>query len=130
MFKTIEQIKAAKSAELVVFYNSHNADKPVKKFADRATAEKRCAALLPAKAAPDVAAVVAKSKKTLTKAPAAKKVAPVVEKAANAAGVSASWANPATHAARTTRNSLRHQQHSRPSRRRQQRGRRGRRPPG
>jgi hypothetical protein len=39
------QITAATTAELVAFYNTH-ADKPVKKFADRATAEKRVAALI------------------------------------------------------------------------------------
>lgn len=38
-------IKTAKTAELVAFYNEH-ADKPVKKFVDRATAEKRVAALI------------------------------------------------------------------------------------
>lgn len=37
--------KTAKTAELVAFYNAY-ADKPVKKFADRATAEKRVAGLL------------------------------------------------------------------------------------
>lgn len=42
--KTID-ITTAKTAELVAFFNAH-AEKPVKKFADRATAEKRVAALL------------------------------------------------------------------------------------
>lgn len=44
--KSVADIQAAKTAELVAFYNEHNADKPVKKFADRATAEKRCIDLL------------------------------------------------------------------------------------
>jgi hypothetical protein len=42
--KTID-ITTAKTAELVAFFNAH-AEKPVKKFADRATAEKRVAALI------------------------------------------------------------------------------------
>lgn len=45
MFNTIEEIKAAKTADLVAFWNAKS-DKPVKKFADRATAEKRCISLL------------------------------------------------------------------------------------
>lgn len=40
-----EQIAAATTAELVAYYNSH-ADKPVKKFADRKTAERRVIALI------------------------------------------------------------------------------------
>lgn len=47
MFNTVEEIKAAKTAELVAFWNAKS-DKPVKKFADRATAEKRCISLLAA----------------------------------------------------------------------------------
>jgi hypothetical protein len=43
---TVAQIQTAKTAELVAFYNLHNADKPVKKFSDRATAEKRCIDLI------------------------------------------------------------------------------------
>lgn len=38
-------IKTATTAELVAFYNDH-AEKPVKKFADRKTAERRVAALI------------------------------------------------------------------------------------
>lgn len=44
--KSVADIQAAKTAELVAFYNAHNEEKPVKKFADRATAEKRCIDLL------------------------------------------------------------------------------------
>ena len=44
--KSVADIQAAKTADLVAFYNSHNDEKPVKKFADRATAEKRCIDLL------------------------------------------------------------------------------------
>ena len=39
---TVAQVQAAKTAELVAFYNRHNPEKPIKKFSDRATAEKRC----------------------------------------------------------------------------------------
>lgn len=39
------EISTAKTAELLAFYNEHAA-KPVAKFADRKTAEKRVAALL------------------------------------------------------------------------------------
>lgn len=45
-FTTIEQIEAAETKDLIAFYNSVNPSKPVKKFADRATALKRCSALL------------------------------------------------------------------------------------
>lgn len=40
-------IKSASAAELVAFFNAHS-EKPVKRFADRATAEKRVAALMAA----------------------------------------------------------------------------------
>jgi hypothetical protein len=45
---SVELVKAAKTADLVAFYNSQNPTKPVKKFVNRATAEARCIALLPA----------------------------------------------------------------------------------
>jgi hypothetical protein len=55
---TVAQVKAAKTSELVSFYNKHS-EKPVKKFADRAIAEKRVidlidtlAAQAPAEVAP------------------------------------------------------------------------------
>lgn len=54
MFKTVEEVKAAKTGDLVAFWNE-KADKPVKKFADRATAEKRCISLLAALEAIDSA---------------------------------------------------------------------------
>lgn len=41
----VKTAKTAKTAELVAFYNAHAA-KPVKKFADRKTAEQRVAALI------------------------------------------------------------------------------------
>lgn len=39
------EVNTASTAELVAFYNKHS-EKPIKKFADRATAEKRCQAIL------------------------------------------------------------------------------------
>lgn len=41
-------VKTAPTAELVAYYNAHSGKSPIKKFADRQTAEKRVAALLPA----------------------------------------------------------------------------------
>lgn len=47
----IEDVASAKTAELVTFYNAHNVEKPVTKFSDRKTAEKRVIALIEALAA-------------------------------------------------------------------------------
>lgn len=43
-------VKTATTTDLVEFYNKHS-DKPIKKFADRAAAEKRCQAIIDALAA-------------------------------------------------------------------------------
>ena len=45
-FTTVAQIESAETKDLIVFYNSINTEKPVKKFADRQTAIKRCSALI------------------------------------------------------------------------------------
>lgn len=45
--KTIEDVQSASTADLVAFYNSRNPTAQIKKFADRKTAERRCALLLP-----------------------------------------------------------------------------------
>jgi hypothetical protein len=42
----IAQIKHARTSELVDFYNSKHPEKPIKKFVDRATAEKRIITLI------------------------------------------------------------------------------------
>lgn len=55
---TVADVKAAKTAELVAFYNA-NSEKPVKKFTDRATAEKRVIDLLD-----DIAEKAAKAQKS------------------------------------------------------------------
>jgi hypothetical protein len=41
-------VKTASMGELVAYYNAHSGKSPIKKFADRATAMKRVAALVPA----------------------------------------------------------------------------------
>jgi len=42
-------VSKATTAELVNYFNAHSGKSPIKKFADRKTAEKRVAALVPAK---------------------------------------------------------------------------------
>ena len=54
-------VKTATTAQLVAFYNEH-ADKPVTKFRDRATAEKRCQELLDLDTANEAAPVEAPAK--------------------------------------------------------------------
>lgn len=44
-FANVEAIRAAKTTELVAFWNEHN-EKQITKFADRLTAEKRCEGLM------------------------------------------------------------------------------------
>ncbi len=44
-------VTTAKMNELVAYYNAHSGKSPIKKFADRKTAEKRVAALVPTKKA-------------------------------------------------------------------------------
>lgn len=86
-----KQISAAKTAELVAFYNANCAvagKKPVSKFADRKTAEKRVAELVAALPTP--------------KAP--RKVATVNPGAAKQ--IAASWKDPEVFAARITRNNV------------------------
>jgi len=97
---TTEQIKSAadvakaKMPALVEFYNA-NASKPVKKFADIATARKRCAALFPKEAAP-------------AKAKPAKAAAPKEPKAPadRSAAIAASWLRPDVAAKRIERTSV------------------------
>lgn len=54
---TIKNLESLSSKELVELFNKY-ADKPVKKFADRATALKRVAAVLPVKNEPKAKKVV------------------------------------------------------------------------
>lgn len=75
-------ISTATTAELVAYFNKHSA-KPVKKFADRKTAERRVAALMV----------------TLPKAPA-KKASPAKDRGE---AIAASWQDKRVAAARATR---------------------------
>lgn len=83
--KTID-ITTATTAELVAFWNAH-AEKPVKRFADRKTAERRVAALI----------------ETL-----APKVSKKAAKAPNrSAAIAASWRDPRTAQLRAQRHAVR-----------------------
>jgi hypothetical protein len=134
--KNLKDIQAATTSELVAFYNLHNAEKPIKKFADRPTAEKRVLALVEAveleEAAKNVKAEVKpvivraqaqEQSKTVTKQlvdaleadePKTKEKPDADEKkstwtkgrASNAAGVAASWADPSVVAARLQRDGV------------------------
>lgn len=78
---TLSSLSSASTSELVAYYNER-AEKPVKKFADRATAEKRVRPFLEADAA-------TAPKRTLSEA------------------IAASWTRPDVAAARSTRNAVR-----------------------
>lgn len=79
-------VSTATTAELVAFYNEHNADKPVKKFADRKTAERRVSALL---------ATVKPVRKVAAKS------------SDRSAAIAASWTDKKVAAARATRHGVR-----------------------
>ncbi len=93
-------VKTATTAELVAFYNA-NAFQPVKKFTDRATAERRVTALL------DAADSVDNSVLAMVGLPTVEKRQPAVKRAAasatRSAGIAASWKNPQVAAARAER---------------------------
>lgn len=80
-------VSTATTAELVAFYNEHNADKPVKKFADRKTAERRVSALLATTGKP--------VRKAAAKSPD------------RSAAIAASWTDKKVAAARATRHGVR-----------------------
>jgi capsule polysaccharide export protein KpsE/RkpR len=126
------EISATKTADLIAFYNKNvPAEKAVAKFTNRATAEKRIAALVASlqektaakvKAAATVEQLPAKPAKPANVKAAAKTAAPksaeletaiealkasaeaaVKVRKSNAAGISASWADPEVRDARLTR---------------------------
>jgi hypothetical protein len=123
------EISATKTADLIAFYNKNvPAEKAVAKFTNRATAEKRIAALvaslqektaakvkaaatvkqLPAKpanvkAAAKTAAPKSAELETAIEALKASAEAAVKVRKSNAAGISASWADPEVRDARLTR---------------------------
>lgn len=103
-------LKAAPMTELVKLFNDNCAAKglkPVKKFADRKTAERRVAEVM------GMAESKAKPKAEKAKpAPAAKPAKPKAEKAprdpdARAVSIARSWTDPAVRAARTERTQVR-----------------------
>lgn len=91
---TRANIGSASLSDLVAQHNALS-DKPVKKFSDRKTAERRVLALLDAASTRKVRTPKAKA----DKAPAAP--------ADRSAAVAASWANPEVAAARAARHSVR-----------------------
>ena len=132
-YTNAKQIEQAETKDLITFYNKHNAEKPVKKFADRATAVKRCIALVEllnddAKAKAAKAASKAKAKaeaepktnpwpftavgtlSTTKPKHAAEEKKPKEQKAhssgSNAVGVASSWNDPKARAARVKRDAV------------------------
>lgn len=96
VMKTID-VKAAKTGDLVTFYNAHvkkidAGATPIKKFADRATAEKRVTELMKA--------INPSKKKDKTSAPKKERAGSIAE------GVKASWANETVAAARAVKNKV------------------------
>lgn len=111
---TKADIKKASTAELLAFYNANSGREPVKRFADRATAEKRVRFLLdrpgdgdsPAAEPVKAAAQDAKPSKPVAqraKKPAAQKD-PVATHEKRASSISKSWKDPDTAASRSARN--------------------------
>ena len=115
-------IQAAPTKTLVTFYNIHSGRKAIKKFADRATAEKRVAALIADNAelevvlldgldargelAADAKVVEAQAPKKAPKKAPSQPADPESTAAKISAGVARSWADPDVHAKRTTRNGV------------------------
>ena len=100
------EISAAKAAELVAFYNKHCAahgGKPVAKFADRKTAERRVAEL-----AAKVAAAQPAPKAAAKKAPKAKAAVAQQRKspAERSAAIARSWTDKTVAAKRATHNKV------------------------
>lgn len=91
-------VSTATTAQLVAFYNEH-ANKPVNKFSDRKTAERRVLELL---AGLKFSKPSAKNPKPAAKAPVEGSVSPE-----RAAAIKASWTNKAVAAARAQRHAVR-----------------------
>jgi hypothetical protein len=90
------ELNKAKMPALVAFYNERSGKKAITKFADLATARKRCVALLPKEEQP--AKVKPAKAKAAPKAPS--------EHADRSAAISASWKDPAVHAKRIERTAV------------------------
>jgi hypothetical protein len=119
----VEQIRAAKMAELVAFYNAHVAPEgAVKRFRDRATAEQKALAILEAQAGEKKVKEAARMLEGAFRAepPVAPAdyspwawprgvdfgVPPAAEQAAHSRGVAASWNDEKVRAARMQRNGV------------------------
>ena len=87
-------VKTATMQELLAAYNAANPAKPVKKFADRKTAERRVAALNGNGAAKPAKTKAAKPAKT-------------TEHATRSEAIAASWSNKKVKAARSIKNKVR-----------------------
>lgn len=107
---TKQNVSTVTAAELVAFYNS-KAAKPVKKFVDRKTAERRVLEILEGSPAPKAEKKAAPAKKAAAekpaKAPKAEKTPKVPkepkEKVSRSDAIAQSWLNPATAAKRAER---------------------------
>jgi len=100
MFTTISEIQAAKTSELIAFYNSRSGKPPIRKFSTRAAAEKQATSVLNGA---DTGALASNPKVEAKRAKVAK--AKTVDE--RAAAISASWSDPAIRKARTQRNEVR-----------------------
>jgi hypothetical protein len=119
LMKNQTDIRNSSVADMLKWYNANSGAAPVKRFAARPAAEKRCIKLLNELKAGGKAPVAAKpaAKKAAAKKTTAKKTAakPAAKKAAaktkgapadRSAAIKKSWANPATSAKRSERHGV------------------------
>ena len=106
-------VATATTAELLAFFNSNSGKPPVKKFADRKTAERRVAALLasgkPVETNPEPAREESSNEEDMaakTKKVAKAKVKKAGPPADRSKAVQATWSNKATAAARAVHNKV------------------------
>lgn len=101
----IIDIKAATMAQLIAAFNHLNPDKPVKRFADRKTAERRVAAAMNGGAA--TKAVKDTSGKPIVTAPVAKKTTKKVNATKQSSSIKDSWNDKKVAAARAKKDKVR-----------------------
>ena len=115
------EVATATMAQLIAFYNERNPEKPVKRFADRKTAEKRVSVLLAAAPVVETVAAIeapinetdstqenaemAKTKQKAAKAKVKKTKEPKAP-ADRSAAVKSSWSDAKVAAARSTHNKV------------------------
>ena len=98
-----ETLSTTPTKDLLAWYNANSGAEPVKRFADRAAAEKRVAALLATLAkAPESPPAAPKEK-----APRRRNAAPQLPRVSRAEAVKASWSDRRIHAARAARHAAR-----------------------